>query len=53
MSIIFYNAYENHLPICLTPYIIWLLIVQGFSQHINFNAEYYRNKFVNFENKKN
>ena len=49
----FYSAYENHLPIFLTPDIIWLLIVKGFSQHINFNAEYHRNKFVNFENKKN
>ena len=48
----FYSAYENHLPIRLTPDIIWLLIVQGFAQHVNFNAEYLRNKFVNFENKK-
>ena len=48
----FYSAYENHLPIRLTPDIIWLLIIQGFSQHINYNAEYLRNKFVNFENKK-
>ena len=48
----FYSAYENHLPIRLTPDIIWLLIVQGFAQHVNFNAEYLREKFVNFENKK-
>ena len=49
----FYSAYENHLPICLTPDIIWLLIVQGFSQHVNYNAEKLREKFVNFEGKKN
>ena len=49
----FYSAYENHLPIRLTPDIIWLLIVQGFAHHVNFNAEYLRNRFVNFENKKN
>ena len=48
----FYSAYENHLPIRLTPDIIWLLIVQGFAQHVNYNAEYLRNRFVNFENKK-
>ena len=48
----FYSAYENHLPIRLTPDIIWLLIVQGFSQHVNFNSEYLRNRFVNFQNKK-
>ena len=48
----FYSAYENHLPIRLTPDIIWLLIVQGFAQHVNFNAEYLRQKFVNFEGKK-
>ena len=48
----FYSAYENHLPIRLTPDIIWLLIVQGFAQHVNFNAEKLRDKFVNFENKK-
>ena len=48
----FYSAYENHLPIRLTPDIIWLLIVQGFAQHVNFKAESLRQKFVNFENKK-
>ena len=48
----FYSAYENHLPILLTPDIIWLLIVQGFSHHVNFNTEYLREKFVNFEGKK-
>ena len=48
----FYSAYENHLPICLTPDIIWLLIVQGFSYHVNFNADYLRKHFVNFEGKK-
>jgi len=48
----FYSAYENHLPIRLTPDIIWLLIVQGFAQHANYNAEKLRQKFVNFEGKK-
>ena len=48
----YYSAYENHLPIRLTPDIIWLLIVQGFAQHVNYNAEELRQKFVNFEGKK-
>ena len=48
----FYSAYENHLPIRLTPDIIWLLIVQGFAQHVNYNAEELRQEFVNFEGKK-
>ena len=48
----FYSAYENHLPICLTPDIIWLLIVQGFAHFVNFNSEELRHKFVNFEKKK-
>ena len=48
----FYSAYENHLPICLTPDIIWLLIVQGFAHHVNFNEKYYREKLVNFDGKK-
>ena len=48
----FYSAYENHLPIRLTPDIIWLLIVQGFANHVNYNSEELREKFVNFEGKK-
>ena len=48
----FYSSYENHLPLRLTPDIIWILIVQGFSHHVNFNAEELREKFVNFEKKK-
>ena len=48
----FYSAYENHLPIRLTPDIIWLLIVQGFSHHVNYNSKELREKFVNFEGKK-
>ena len=48
----FYSAYENHLPIRLTPDIIWLLIVQGFASHVNYNSNQLREKFVNFEGKK-
>ena len=48
----FYSTYENHLPIRLTPDIIWLLIIQGFANHVNYNSEELREKFVNFEGKK-
>ncbi|OHT03380.1 hypothetical protein TRFO_29250 [Tritrichomonas foetus] len=48
----FCHAYKEHRPITISPDIIWILIVQGFSQHVNFNAEQLRNKFVNFSDKK-
>ena len=48
----FVKAYANHYPITLSPDIIWLLIVQGFSRFVYFNAEELRHNFVNFEGKK-
>ena len=49
----FYSAYENHLPIRLTPDIIWLLIVQGFAEPIakSFPVEYAveMNRLINLE----
>src|SRR6218665_2920443 len=47
-----YKAYAEHRPFELSPDIIWLLICQGFSQHVNNNPEALRNMFVNFEGKK-
>ena len=32
------DAYNNHLPLVLTPDMIWLLIQQGFGQHIFYNS---------------
>ena len=49
----YYLAYVNHCPICITPDILWMLIIQGFSRHVEQNSEKLRNKFVNFEGKKN
>jgi hypothetical protein len=46
-----YNAYAEHRPFILSPDIIWLLIIQGFSHHINFNSKKLRNKFVDFDEK--
>ncbi|MEL6253315.1 MAG: DUF4419 domain-containing protein [Bacteroidota bacterium] len=33
-----YSAYADHRPIILSPDMIWLLILQGFSRHINYNT---------------
>ena len=48
----FYEAHTNHYPIRIKPDDIWLLIVQGFSNHVNANSEELRSMFVNFEGKK-
>jgi len=46
-----YQAYADHRPYVLSPDMIWLLISQGFAQHVNNNAEQMRKYFVNFEGK--
>ena len=46
------DAYRLHKSITLSPDIIWLLILQGFSYHVTKNAESLRTKFVSFNNKK-
>ena len=48
----FTDAYREDRPVTISPDIIWLLIVQGFSNHVNFNAEKLRSKFVNFYGQK-
>ena len=48
----FYTAHTNHYPIRIKPDDIWLLIIQGFSHHVNINSEDLRSMFVNFEGKK-
>lgn len=45
------KAYAEHRPVVLSPDMIWLLICQGFSHHVNTNAEAMREKFVNFDGK--
>ena len=46
-----YQAYADHRPFVLSPDMIWLLISQGFAQHVNANSEQLRNQFVNFDGK--
>lgn len=45
-------AYSKHYPMTISPDMIWLLITQGFAQHINQNSEQMRHYFVNFKGKK-
>lgn len=47
----FYTAHAYHYPIRLKPDDIWLLIIQGFVNHVNYNSESLRHFFVNFEGK--
>ena len=46
------DAYKNHRPITISPDIIWLLIVQGFSYHVCGHADELRHMFVNFGGQK-
>jgi hypothetical protein len=48
----YYKAYVKHIPICITPDILWMLIIQGFSRHIDINSEKLRSKLVQFQGKK-
>ena len=45
-------AYADHRPFVLSPDMIWLLISQGFAQHVKNNAEALRSHFVDFSEKK-
>ena len=45
-------AYVLHLPLILTPDIIWYCISSATATHINLNSEELRNKFVDHEGKK-
>ena len=45
-------AYQNHFPIIISPDMIWLLILQGYSRYMEKYAEVDREKYVNFEGQK-
>ena len=40
------TAYAEHRPVVISPDMIWCLICQGFSHHINFDPEKYRDRMV-------
>ena len=45
-------AYKNHYPITISPDMIWLMILQGYSKFMEKYSELVREKYVNFEGKK-
>ena len=45
-------AYKNHFPIIISPDMIWILILQGYSRYMEKYAENDREKYVNFEGQK-
>ena len=47
------NAFVDHCPIKVSPNVIWQLILNAFSKHVNNRSEQLRSKFVNFEGVKN
>lgn len=47
-----HRAFADHRPFVLSPDAVWLLICQGFSNHVNNNAKKLRHYFVDFEGKK-
>jgi hypothetical protein len=47
-----YTAFANHQHLILSPDDVWIAIAQGFSCHVNVNAEALRRKFVQHDGKK-
>lgn len=47
-----HTAFSLHYPVVLTPDSLWLVIAQGFAQHVNANSEQMRKRFVQHEGKK-
>ncbi|MTI13172.1 DUF4419 domain-containing protein [Sansalvadorimonas verongulae] len=45
------TAFRDHRPVEITPDAVWMVILQGFSAHINENAEKYRDILVSHEGK--
>ena len=44
-------AFSQHRPLTITPDTIWMVIAQGFANHINNNSETLRHKFVRHQDK--
>ena len=45
-------AYADHRPLVISPDMIWLLILQGFAEHVHANSEALRSKLVYHEGRK-
>lgn len=46
------EAYCHHRPVVFSPDVVWILICQGFANHINNNSDIFRNQIVDFEGKR-
>lgn len=46
-------AFMDHRPLVLSPDIVWLMVAQGFANHVNANAEELRHQFVQHTGKIN
>ncbi|WP_316750791.1 DUF4419 domain-containing protein [Pedobacter gandavensis] len=46
------QSYQNHYPVTISPDIAWLLICQGFANHVNSDPEKIRKRLVKFKGKK-
>ena len=46
------KAFSDHLPMTISPDIMWQLILLGFAQHVDQNYELLRDNFVDFKGKK-
>lgn len=46
------KAYAEHRPLAIAPDMIWLMILQGFAQHVDANSDELRDLFVDFSGKK-
>ncbi len=46
-----HRAFMDHRPLCLSPDIIWLMLIQGVANHINVNADELRRRLVRHEGK--
>lgn len=44
-------SFAEHRPITISPDMIWLLIVQGFANHVDVNSDSLRGQFVHHEGK--
>jgi len=46
-----HRAFVGHRPLVLSPDMIWLLVAQGFANHVNANSEDLRSQFVQHSGK--
>ena len=45
------KAYDKHYPLTLSPDVVWQMILNGFSKHVNANPEKLRSNFVTHSGK--